>query len=126
MGSLKTLAAVLLAASSAGSPAHADPDLPRLFATCAGQFSAAVAHSWLTQDPDRARLESDHATFRMLLEAMGLDTDPDTLNLRIDARAAQAALLQAASFGTDTTRALKAKRRANAQINTCRLLLLDG
>ena len=61
-----------------------------------------------------------------VLEAMGLDTDPGTLNLRIDARAAQAALLQEASFGTDTTRALKAKRRANAQINTCRLLLLDG
>lgn len=126
MGGMKTLAVGYLALMLLASAAGAAVDLPRAFAECAGRFSASMEHAWLMQDPDAAAFERDRAAFAGLLDAVGAPQGQQVLALRIDAKAAQARLLQEARFGTDSDRAAWALRRAEEQLATCRLLLLGG
>ncbi len=125
MSGLKTLAPALFALTLSFLPARAMTDLPQVFAECAGQFSATMEHAWLMQDPRADEFAADREAFLSLLEAAGGEGG-DALNRRIAAKAAQASLLQQAAFGTDSDAALWARRRAEGQLATCRLLLLGG
>ena len=126
MGGMKTLVVGCLASVLLAPAAGAAIDLPRAFAECAGRFSASMEHAWLMQDPGADRFERDRAAFVDLLDAVGGASGRQALAQRIDAKAAQARLLQEASFGTDSERAAWALRRADEQLATCRLLLLGG
>lgn len=126
MSGLRTIAACLVAISASVASGRADTDLTAIFAGCAGRFSAAVEHAWLMQDPLSDEIEARRRAFLSLLDAMGAGEDADALARRIEAKAAQAALLRDASFGTDKDRAAWAESRATAQLAHCRQLLLDG
>lgn len=126
MSGLKTRALGLIALVLSGLPAKATTDLPRTFADCAGRFSATLEHAWLMQDSRADEFASHRRTFLSLLEATGADTDGAMLNRRVAAKAAQAALLQQAAFGTASDASRWANDRAEAQLATCRLLLLGG
>lgn len=126
MSGLKTLAPGLVALTLSTLPARAMTDLPNTFADCAGQFSATMEHAWLMQDPRAEEFDGHRQAFLSLLEAVGAEPDGAMLNRRIAAKAAQAALLQQAAFGTDSDASRWAGRRAEAQLATCKLLLLGG
>ena len=101
MSGIKTvsMAAALIATAL---PAPAAPAEMRLFATCAGRLSAQMEHQWLLADPAADRTERQRAAMISLLEAaMAPGEERSALALRIEAKAAQAALLTRASFGRD-------------------------
>lgn len=126
MGALKRMSVGAVAASLLAVPVRAGEDLPRVFANCAGQYSAMMEHAWLMQDPRADEFAGRRASFLSLLEATADATDPLALSRRIEAKAAQASLLREAAFGTDADRAKWASHRAEAQLATCKLLLLGG
>ncbi len=131
MGGLKTLSLIVALLSSAPaaqatgfaplSDEAAAPDDPlvALFATCAGRFSALMEFQWLT-DPgasgESARIRA--AMLDLSEAATPAHAASHALNLRIEAKAAQAALLHGAHFRGDP----HAARRADALLAGCRAL----
>lgn len=117
-----------------GAPAHAMPgemqEMVRLFASCAGRYSATMEHEWLMGRDGRAA-EAQRRGFVALLDAVLPDaraagmTGPQVLNLRIEAKFAQAQLLQTASFHDDPARRDRAAQSAAREIIGCRGLLLS-
>lgn len=106
-----TLALAPLAASAGSDPVV-------LFADCAGRYSATVEHLWLTDGAaaDRAAIRRD--AFSDLMAA----TDPGgpwALHRRIEAKAAQRALWERATFARDP----RAERAARDWIAACDSLL---
>lgn len=126
MSGLKTIVAAIVTVSTLAHPVQAARSLHHVFADCAGRFSAEVEHAWLIQNSQSDLLAYQREAFIALVEATGGDREGHSLNLRIEAKAAQAALLSEARFGTDADRAEWARRRAAMEIATCRLLLLGG
>ena len=125
MGALRTGIIVATLFLSAPLRAQAADDLPRVFANCAGQYSALVEHAWLVQDPALPEYELRRDAFLSLLDAVG-GADDMGLNRRIDAKFALSALLRTASFSPDADRADAAADRVRAQVDACRLMLLGG
>ena len=96
-----------------------------LFATCAGRLSALMEHQWLISDPaaDVTALERD--AMLSLVDAVVAPKDrASALGWRVGAKAAQAALLTRARFGTDARAAGLAARQAEEHLGQCRSLLL--
>lgn len=108
------------------TPVRADEDLPRIFADCAGKYSALLEHAWLMQEPDADRIADRRRAFLMLLEATAPEQDRRSLHRRIEAKAAFASLLSEGAFGTDPDRARWARAHADLQIARCSGMLLDG
>ena len=114
-------------ACRAAPQAVALPDAPRLLADCTGRLSALLEHQWLMAAPEARETEDLRARTLALLAAA---TDPEPapkithalLAARIEAKAAQAALLARATFGPPSPRAA---RRARSEIARCRALLPD-
>ncbi|CUH76142.1 hypothetical protein [Tropicibacter naphthalenivorans] len=146
MGDLKTyLFGLLMVLIGAATPALAMPDTGpdtgpnagpdrateqvRLFATCLGRMSATMEHEWL-MGRDGAQARGQRQLFEMLVEAVMPDarraglTGAHILHLRIEAKFAQAKLLQAASFDPDTRRKRYAANLAQREIGACNSLAL--
>ncbi|KAJ55735.1 hypothetical protein ACMU_13695 [Actibacterium mucosum KCTC 23349] len=110
--------------------AYALPNTPserlRAFADCAGRFSALEEHQRLFDGPLSAQTARQVQFLNDLIAAMlpdAQETGREVLSWRIDAKFAQAALLQQAVFGTDNRRANRAQVLATQYIQGCRSLL---
>jgi hypothetical protein len=128
MSGLKTFLAVLfMLVGALPAPAlnnSANDDL-RIFAICAGRFSAQMEHSWLFGKSDAGELEQDREMMLLLIDAIMPDTDRvRVLDWRINAKQAHAMLLTRAAYTSDDGDADWAKSRAAAAIAECRDLLL--
>lgn len=114
MDGLRTLIACLVGLTA--SPAAAD-GLLRMFADCAGRYSAETEHGWLIhpEDSDTYRIRRDQ--FADLAAALG--DGPQVMGWRVAAKAAQRDLLMQATFaGND-----RASRTALAARQACDRLL---
>lgn len=138
MSSLKTLSTVLFLAAPGLTctlaPTHAMPDTPdeqlRLFAVCAGRYSALMEHQWLIDDPRSNQSEAMRTQFVDLVDALlpvarknGLPT-AQPLGWRISAKASLQVLLQRASFG-DERSAAHAARLVRRDLGQCSQMLLS-
>ncbi len=90
----------------AALPAFADDTLDtlRVFADCAGRYRAMTEHMWLVGDPGSGVSADRRDQFADLVAAVMPDagaTPAIVRGWRIEAWAAQAALLQAATFRQD-------------------------
>ncbi|HMO07461.1 MAG TPA: hypothetical protein PKD10_07395 [Paracoccaceae bacterium] len=115
MGSRRTLALVL---SALAAPAAAGPASLPDFAACAGRYAATVEHLWLTDGAAADRAARARDAFADLDAA----TDPGgpwALHRRIEAKAAQRALWERATFAGDA----RAARLARDWIARCDSLL---
>lgn len=120
MGGLRTsFAAVCLTLAASGAGAEAfRPDLGRIFAACAGRYSALTEHLWLHDGPASEDAARRRDLFVELAEAAA---EPAlALNWRVAAKAAQRHLLDAAAFGPQGD----AGRHARAALAACDRLLL--
>lgn len=124
MGGKRTLS-VCVALATFSCPAVAAGGLPHEFADCAGRYSAMLEHAWLMSEP-AADYERTRDAFVALLEAVDAAPTATVLGRRIEAKAAQAELLRAATFGSDADQAEWARRRYEILLGLCRRLLLDG
>jgi hypothetical protein len=112
---LGTSLAALAVGFVAGSPATADP-LLRDFAVCAGRFSALVEHQWLVDGPASDRSARQRDAMLSLVEAvLPPDMAAASLHWRIEAKAAQTALLSRAHFAGDRD----AKARSTQLLQAC-------
>lgn len=136
MSSLKTFVGAPLIAILVAGPAVALPsstqDRIQTFAYCAGRISALEEQQRLFDGPASERTAARLRDFETLIAALlpyardeGID-GPQILNWRIDAKMAQAQLLQTAVFGTDEDRARHARDLADSYIATCQQLLLGA
>lgn len=134
MSSLKTLihrfflcTAILAFAAPlpALSQGQASTSLLRQFATCTGRLSALMEFQFMTDGPaseiTRARRDAAAA---LMAAVTAPDEARQALAWRIEAKAAQAALLQRATFGTDRRFAVRARRLALRQTAECEAMLL--
>jgi hypothetical protein len=100
-------------------------DPVRIFATCAGRMSAVMEHQWLTDGPGSEETKLLRDAHLALLEATA---SPEmtglALNWRIDAKVAQANLLNLASFGPHPTARRLAHLQAERLTEACTALLL--
>lgn len=119
MGALRTLACTLslgFALLGAAPAAIAETDPLRMFAVCAGRLSALMEHQWLTDGPASEETARSRAAMLSLVEAiLPPEAAPRALNWRIEAKAAQAALLARATFAADPV----AARRADHLVAEC-------
>lgn len=120
------LAAVIGVVFLSGS-AQASSDLVRIFASCAGRFSAETEHAWLLGDKRADHFEDRLEIFVTLLDAIVADEDRRSLlNFRVDAKLAHSALLTSTTFADQKERAARARSLANIHLLTCDRLLLEG
>lgn len=116
------LAGLGLALWAPAGPATAQthPDALHLFATCAGRLSALMEYQWLVQDPEADATEARRDAMVDVLEAaMPKGSAALALDLRLQAKAAEAALLHQA-LARDGAWALALAR---AQVADCTALL---
>jgi hypothetical protein len=139
IGQCGAFAAALVLAS----PATADEDagLVRLFADCAGRYSAFTEHLWLVDGPASEQAAQRRDAFADLTEA-ALPLPPDTpsplprpgrsgtetdenrvLGWRVAAKAAQRHLHDAAAFGRDPTHRARSAEVAARHLAQCDRLL---
>ena len=121
---------VFLAAVSATESA-ALPDSVRdrahLFADCAGRFSAVAEHARMFDGAASEEAEAQRDIFVALLNATLPDLDgaePDSLDWRIQSKAAHAALLSTAYFSMHSERARLAREAAARHVAICSALIL--
>ena len=128
MSGLKTFLAVffmLVGALPAPALNNAANEDLRIFAICAGRFSAQMEHSWLFGKSDPSDFEQDREMMLMLIDAIMPDTDRiRVMDWRINAKQAHAMLLTRAAYTIDGADAVWAETRAEAAIAECRDLLL--
>ena len=134
MGSLRTL--LLAAAALAASDAMALPASPvervRIFADCAGRLDALEHHQWMVAGPASEITRAERIAFSDILAALIPDARAvglprlSAVSWRIEARAAQRALLETAEFSNDPARAADAGAMAEQYLITCRQLLLSS
>ena len=127
MGALKSCLAAVIAAISLPGPAVSGADtLLYTFASCAGRLSAEMEHAWLMSEGDADRAEAQRSAMVSLVEAITPpDKGRDVLIWRVDAKVAQARLLNRATFNRDDADARWAARRAETEITYCVSLLLS-
>jgi hypothetical protein len=129
MGALKrsVLAALALLGSGAMAASAADDEIgPRYFAVCTGRLSAQLAHEWLVQSDRAAETEQHRAHLLDILAAVSTpDAEIQLMAARIDAKAAHAALLRRATFGSDSEDRAWATRIADQHLRSCTALLLS-
>lgn len=114
MDGLRTVIACLVGLTA--SPVAAD-DLLRMFADCAGRYSAETEHGWLVNPAGSDALRARRDQFADLAGTLG--DGPQVMGWRVAAKAAQRDLLMQATFaGND-----KASRTALAAREACDRLL---
>lgn len=122
----KVLSGALAALCITGTT-EAHGDLARLFAGCAGRFSAELEHAWLMNQDKSADLAMQRQDMLVLLDATMDRSDARALlAYRIEAKLAQAALLTLSDFSVDEARARDARRLAERHRTTCHRLLLGA
>lgn len=127
MSRIKRFLFCVLLALGPVSTAQADDELPRLFAGCAGRFSAELEHAWLMNRPVAENLAQQRAELLVLLDAvMNPDEARQWLSYRIETKIAQAALLTTSDFDTDESRAQASARLARQHLKSCERLLLNA
>jgi len=125
MGGLKTFRIMVLALSlPAASPVCAENPLEtlRMFADCTGRYAAVTEHLWLWGDPASDGTATRRDQFADLVDAILPDGDVPIATVhgwRIEAWAAQGALLTAATFRRDA----RAGAVARSYIARCDRLL---
>ena len=127
MGGVKRLVLVMLVAASLATQSFADNALFRIFAECAGRFSAEREHAWLLGDPGADHYEAQRLVFLSLLNAtLPQGRARDALAHRVDVKMAHASLLQRASFSRDPDLISSARNLAASYRKSCQHLLLDS
>lgn len=100
-----------------------DPNPARLFATCTGRLSALMEFQWLIGDPASEATEHLRDQMADLLAAAEVPgSEVASMDLRLQAKVAEAELLAAAHF---TRKTPWAAARAESQIARCTALLLS-
>lgn len=100
-------------------------DPVRLFATCTGRLSALMEYQWLVQDPRSALTEVLRDQMSDLSQAaLPVGGEVRAMDLRLQAKAAEATVLQQALFGR-RDRADWAAAQAQHQLDSCTALLLS-
>lgn len=134
MGVLKTfvvLISILTAGAATGLP-HSPSERARLFATCAGRYSALAEHERMFDGPASEIADKRRAQFDSLLEAVMPDArdwgmpGEMALSWRLTAKMAQAQLLQRSVFQSDAFIAEQSKRAADRFFAECRGHILGG
>ncbi|GGE47182.1 hypothetical protein [Actibacterium pelagium] len=136
MSSLKTFAiagisSLILPTLAAALPEKAT-DRVQVFATCAGRLSALEESQRLFEGPLSEKTATRRDMFSLLVDATLPDAKDEGLNgrtalhWRVEAKMAQAVLLQQAMFGTDPLRSAQAQTAADQHIATCEQLLLGA
>ncbi|AEI93306.1 hypothetical protein RLO149_c013040 [Roseobacter litoralis Och 149] len=127
MGSLRTCLLIALVALPLARPSAADDALFRVFAECAGRFSAEREHAWLVGDPDADLYDDQRLVFLSLLDAtLPRARARDALAHRVDVKMAHASLLRRATFSQHPEHVTRARHLAAAYRKTCLELLLDS
>ena len=129
MCGLKTISralALMLALSlppAAWAESHAAKDQLHFFATCTGRLSALMEHQWMFDGPASDLTKDRRDAMLSLVEAVALPDDTRRVLLwRVEAKHAQAALLQQAAFGAGTA-AQNAQRIADRLMQDCTAVL---
>ena len=131
MRSLKTLV-VALCVSFPGLAAAETGNLLRDFSACAGRYSAKMEHQWLMGTPGAEASAARRAMFVDLIDALMPGAQSEgvpaarVLHWRIEAKFAQARLLQVVAFGDDAEARGPAEALAEHHIAVCDDLLLSG
>lgn len=136
MSRKKTICGAALGILMSSGPTLAVPattvERLKVFAECAGRNSALEEQQRLFDGPasekTAARVQEIESLIEALLplaQATGT-TGRDVLNWRVDAKMAQAVLLQQATFSLNTERARTARQMAQAHLNTCANLFLGA
>lgn len=127
MGALKTIFVSALCTFSSIGLLHAETDMVKSFAGCAGRFSAEMEHAWLLNDPKAQDYELLRGGFVSLLEATVTAEEAElVLSHRVNSKHAHARLLHTATFGSDITAASAARQTASDLLDQCSLLILGG
>jgi hypothetical protein len=114
MDGLRMIIACLVGLTA--SPAAAD-DLLRMFADCAGRYSAETEHGWLVNPGESDTFRQKRDQFADLAATLG--DGPQVMGWRVAAKAAQRDLLMQATFTGNE----KASRTALALREACDRLL---
>jgi len=136
MSRILTILAALVTALSMVHGAMALPSSPaeraRIFADCAGRFAALSMHASFFDGAASEAADVRYHLFLDLLEAVREDAANDgipdrrLLHWRVEAKAAQAALLHRATFYRDPTVSDTSKQAAETHISHCERLLLGS
>jgi len=133
MRSFLTIAFVVTVLASPGSALPISPsERAKVFAVCAGHYSALVEHQRLFDGQASEASTERRDVFAMMLDAVWPDAvaygvpEPAAMAWRVEAKAVQAALLSASVFNMVPERARPAKRVAQANIARCDALLLGA
>ncbi|WP_162617547.1 hypothetical protein [Yoonia maritima] len=110
--------------------AHADfgpeDEQLRVFATCAGRFSATMEFQWMFDGEGSEVTQTQRDNMVQLINAiMPTDHARDVLSWRIASKSAHAALLTRAAFNDDPYDANWAQNQATRLIRECTGLLLS-
>lgn len=112
---LETFLAVLAVGLFASGSATADPPL-RQFSLCAGRLSALMEHQWLVDGPASETTSRQRDAMLELVEAvLPPDQAPRAMEWRIEAKVAQAALLNRARLAMNPM----AEARADPLVQQC-------
>ena len=127
---LLTLALLLPAQWMTSSPASAlaerPSDMTPVFAACLGRYSAQVEDSWNAYSTDDTS-QFTRARFEGLLDAVRTGselTGSRILQIRLEAKWAQARLLSIARFDRDPRMQRRARAQAALALRPCEALLL--
>ena len=108
---------------------NAPGERAEFFASCLGRLSATREHAWLMGGADH-QTEAAYSIFEDLLEAVIDDaratglTGPALLSRRINAKMAQAQLLQAATFVENERQSRNSARLAEHYLLACQSLVI--
>ncbi len=134
MSGLKTiiaagLSSVFLASTAVAMPGSAR-DRVQTFAACAGRLSALEENQRLFDGTASEETAARKAMFDLLIEATLPDAKREglagrqALHWQVDAKMAQAVLLQQATFGTNPKQVTRARQAAEQHLASCEQLLL--
>lgn len=114
-------------AGSAGALPPGGRAQAKVFAACVGRMSALMEFQWMTDGPASERTRHVRDGFEALLAAsLGHEVSGrEALNWRIEAKVAQARLLNLTLFGTDARQARQAARASALYLGECEGLLLS-
>lgn len=119
--SLRALALVVALApfGPAGAETDAATEQLRFFATCTGRLSALMESQWMFDGPASDLTKDRRDAMLSLVEAVALPEDARRVLLwRVEAKQAQAALLQQAHFG-QAQAAETARRLSDRLVQDC-------
>lgn len=128
MSKIKTLASAAIIALTGPATATANTELISTFAGCTGRLSAQLEYEWLMLDANASNTETKRDGLAQILDLLmhtGQSGDAEILSLRINAKYAQAQLLQRATFNADPDDARRARRAAVENVADCAALLLS-